>query len=219
MNRQMRRAEKKNKVAPELPNSKSNSIHSELKLPHSTDELQNLSPEQMNQTSLKSQTSQTNQTETKKKSPQNPPTGGTSESDKPPRDNKTFAKDIKDLTELYENIGALIALRDPLTGLIIIKSAEQRATELVNVAKHHKKLLEILRRIAKGGDYGACVMGHVSMIIAILAVHGRMPIQYAIPTLQKLEIDPQEVLQQMEFAKQQQEAANGHRESVHAPAI
>lgn len=213
MNRQMRRAERKTKVkqGQDLPNSNSNSIVFEQKLPVSEAELMSLSEAELSSLAMEMSQNQ-NQTEemgekkpNKRKSRQNQVTGGIESSDKAPKEpRQAYAKDIKDLTALYENLGALIALRDPLTGLIVIKSAEERATELINVAKHHKKMLEVLRRIAKGGDYGACIMGHLSMIMAILAVHGRMPIQYAIPTLQRLEIDP------MEIIAQQQEARNGH---------
>jgi hypothetical protein len=149
----------------------------------------------------------------KKRSPQNPLTGGISESeDKAPKGaggKQSYAKDIKDLTSLYENLGALLSLRDPLTGLIIINSAEERATELVNVAKHHKRLLDALRRLSKGGDYGACIMGHLGMIITILAVHGRAPIQYAIPTLEKLGINPMDIV-----SRQQEARSNGHHETA-----
>lgn len=216
MNRAMRRAERKSKPMrnQKSNDSESNSIVFEQKSPRSMDALQILSPEE-EKVLMEETIPEMKSPPSRKKSNQNPSTGGTGESDKPPegRDNKSHQKLIKEVAGLYENVGFLLSMRDPITGLIVIKSAEDRATELVNVAKHHKKFMEVLKRITKGNDYWACFWGHMSMVMAILAVHGRVPIQYALPTLEKLEIDP------MEFLAKQQEAANGHYEAAESAAV
>lgn len=226
MNRAMRRAESKQKkkdsqsLEPQL-------INYEPKTNNLPQDSMNLSQEEASLLMQENLLTQENQQQLllqqppqsknrNRKNPQNPPIGGTEKlgEDKAPADRKgSYAKDIKDLASLYENLGGLISLKDPLTGLIIIQSAEERATELINVAKHHKKLLEVLRRIAKGGDYGACIMGHLSMVITILAVHGRAPIQFAVPTLEKLGINPMDIVSRL------QEAQNGHDEAATASPV
>lgn len=139
---------------------------------------------------------------------QNLSTSGSRSSDKPPKDSgatpkQAYAKVVTDVTILYENIGGLISLRDPLTGLIIIKSAPERSQELVNVARHHKPMMDVLKRLSTGGDYMAAIMGHVGMVMAILAVHGRVPLQYGAGQLVKLGIDPMEVAQGLAQRAQQ----------------
>lgn len=82
---------------------------------------------------------------------------------------------IAELTGLYATIGIIVGGVDKYTGTLIMMSAEQRATELVNVARHHKKMMDFLKAMTASNDYLACIMGHGMMAYAILAHFDRVP--------------------------------------------
>lgn len=82
---------------------------------------------------------------------------------------------VQDLAGQYAGIGFLVTGFDAYTGVVLIKEAEKRATELVNVARHHKKMMEFLKRLAAGNDYMTCLLGHGIMIYAIASHFGRVP--------------------------------------------
>lgn len=82
---------------------------------------------------------------------------------------------IQDLAGQYAGIGFLVTGFDAYTGVMLIKEAEKRATELVNVARHHKKMMEFLKRLAAGNDYMTCILGHGIMLYAIASHFGRVP--------------------------------------------
>lgn len=82
---------------------------------------------------------------------------------------------IGELTGLYATIGMLVSGVDAYTGVLLIQQAEKRATEMVNVARHHKEMLAFLKRLTTSNDYIACIMGHGMMAYAILAHFKRVP--------------------------------------------
>ena len=85
-----------------------------------------------------------------------------------------LAKLTNELAKLYATIGLFTTRFDTYDGLILIRESHHRATEVVNVAKHHKRMLEALEAIVDSNDYVACFIGHGMMAYAILAHHGKL---------------------------------------------
>jgi len=83
------------------------------------------------------------------------------------------------------------ASADPYTGVLLMMSAEKRATELVNVARHHKKMMAFLKSITTSNDYVTLAIGHGFMAYAILAHFGAVP---PIPMLKQLGLSEEQVL-------------------------
>lgn len=82
---------------------------------------------------------------------------------------------IRDLAGLYATIGMLVGSADTYTGVLLMQSANKRAEELVAVARHHKKMMEVLKQLTTSNDYITCIMGHGMMAYAILAHFGQVP--------------------------------------------
>lgn len=103
--------------------------------------------------------------------------------DKPPRTSAVDSdgirvrnREIRDrLTLMYQQIGVLLSGINQADGHIIIVNAHARATELVRVAQHHKEMMKTIRAMTEGNDYIACAIGYMSMVIAILANHNKLP--------------------------------------------
>ena len=100
--------------------------------------------------------------------------------DKPPTPQRSAAstrqkKLVQDLAGLYASIGMLVASADTYTGVLLMQHAEKRATELVDVAKHHPEMMKWLERLTTSNDYITCIIGHGIMTYAILAHFGRVP--------------------------------------------
>lgn len=75
----------------------------------------------------------------------------------------------------YASIGILVSSRDSYDGMVILSSAEARATELVAVASHNKRLFELLERVFTQGDTMKMFIGHGIMVYAIMVHHNRLP--------------------------------------------
>ncbi len=116
----------------------------------------------------------------------NPPQYGPENSgkDTPPRTGggidpdgiKVRNRETRDrLAIMYRQIGVLLSGFNQADGQIIIYNAEARATELVRVAQHHKELMKSIKAMTEGNDYIACAIGYMSMVIAILANHNKLP--------------------------------------------
>ena len=82
---------------------------------------------------------------------------------------------IRDLAGLYATIGMLVGSADTYTGVLLMQSDNKRAEELVAVARHHKKMMEVLKQLTTSNDYITCIMGHGMMAYAILAHYGKEP--------------------------------------------
>lgn len=78
-------------------------------------------------------------------------------------------------TKLYTLLGTVIFAFNPVDGTLIIMEAHQRATELILVAQHHKKMMEWLERLAAGNDYVNMAVGHAGVALAVLVNHDRLP--------------------------------------------
>jgi len=100
-----------------------------------------------------------------------PPAGMPTEKARP----RAQQKLIDDLTGWYTGIGALFLVADPTVGMLIMQGANQRATELVDVARHHPKMMKSLQNMVKDSDYMALIMGHGGMIFTILQHFGVIP--------------------------------------------
>ena len=105
--------------------------------------------------------------------PQNLPTSGQGKLEA-----KGTAKEIKvtkELTELYASIGLIVTRFSMYDGLILIKESENRARELVGMARHHKWLMNALERLTESNDYITFSIGYGMMAYALLAHHGQVP--------------------------------------------
>jgi hypothetical protein len=79
------------------------------------------------------------------------------------------------VTSLYATIGIFAYARDQYDGLVIMTTAQDRAVELVNVAKHHKWLMDLLIRLTQSSDYVTLAVGHATLAYALLAHHNQIP--------------------------------------------
>jgi hypothetical protein len=92
------------------------------------------------------------------------------------RVNPAKLKQVTDgITSLYATLGIALYARDQYDGLVVMTTAQDRAVELVNVAKHHKWLMDLLIRITQSSDYVTLVIGHGTLAYALLAHHNQIP--------------------------------------------
>lgn len=75
----------------------------------------------------------------------------------------------------YGMVGMAVMNRDLYDGAIIIKTAEDRAKEVLEVAKLHPWLMKFLEKAEKGNAYGSLILGHGMVLYAIMAHHDRLP--------------------------------------------
>ncbi len=78
------------------------------------------------------------------------------------------------LAAFYGTVGFLLTQVNIYDGVVVIKGSEDRATEVVLVARKHKWLMEFLERMVETNDYVLLTVGHGMMLYAILANHGRI---------------------------------------------
>lgn len=79
---------------------------------------------------------------------------------------------IARLTQFYGAVGALTYAFNQADGQVIMAAAADRATEMVNVARHHAHMWTVLEAMTTGGDYVPLIVGHGSLAMAIMANHG-----------------------------------------------
>jgi hypothetical protein len=75
---------------------------------------------------------------------------------------------------MYATAGFFISSRDMYDGMLVMKTSKQRAEELIRAARHDKRVMKWLERIANGSDVGSAIFGHVMMFYAIMAHHNRI---------------------------------------------
>jgi hypothetical protein len=78
------------------------------------------------------------------------------------------------LAGMYAGTGALLSGVDTYSGLVLIKSCEARAEEMVRACRHSKLAWKWLERIVSGSDITSCVIGHGLMLYAIMAHQGKL---------------------------------------------
>lgn len=78
------------------------------------------------------------------------------------------------LAGMYAGLGAGIAGFQPYSGLILIKSAGDRAEEVVKACRHNKEAWKWLERITSSSDLAGCLLGHGIMLYAIMSYNGRL---------------------------------------------
>lgn len=88
-----------------------------------------------------------------------------------PRDKKL----VSDLVGIYGMVGAIVYSRNQADGLIILTSAEARATELAELARHNPKLYKLLKGMTQGNAWVAFLVGHGGMMLAIMGNHNLVP--------------------------------------------
>lgn len=79
------------------------------------------------------------------------------------------------LAQVYGSFATLAMMVNPIAGQVIYVEAENRARELIRVARHHKPLMKIIDNIIAGNDYTSCFLGHAAMIGAIFALSDKLP--------------------------------------------
>lgn len=84
-------------------------------------------------------------------------------------------KKAQQLAQTYAQLGVLIMGVNPIAGKIIFVEAENRAREMLRVARHHKQMMLIIDRMIEGNDYLACALGHLGMVASIFALNDRLP--------------------------------------------
>jgi len=93
-------------------------------------------------------------------------------------------------------------------------TAQDRAIELVNVAKHHKWLMDLLIRLTQSSDYVTLAVGHATLAYALLAHHNQIPKNDAL--LAQFGYTEQQVLTKAAMMQQQSQQAQTAQESVQA---
>lgn len=73
---------------------------------------------------------------------------------------------------LYAKIGTLVFFFNRADGLTILECAEERAKELVAVAKLQPRVMKVLQAITKSNAYVELGTGHIALVLALLANHG-----------------------------------------------
>jgi hypothetical protein len=73
------------------------------------------------------------------------------------------------LATMYAGCGAFLAGFRPYAGIVLIKSAEDRAEEVVRACRHNKAAWMWLERIVSGSDLTSCLLGHGIMLYAIMS--------------------------------------------------
>lgn len=63
---------------------------------------------------------------------------------------------------------------DIYVGLVIIKNAQDRSTEMVRACRHNKIAWKWLEAFVNSSDTASCIMGHGLMIYAIMVHSGRL---------------------------------------------
>lgn len=76
---------------------------------------------------------------------------------------------------LYAAVGALVYSRNQTDGLIILQGAEARANELAELARYYPALYKVLKAMTTGNAWMSLIIGHSSMMIAIMANHDMLP--------------------------------------------
>jgi hypothetical protein len=125
---------------------------------------------------IPTQNMQTPNTPTRKsiKKETNPPKSnipGSASSDPPLEDKLTPAQEKMRvrLATMYAGLGATVAGFKAYTGIVLIKSAEDRAEEVVRACRHNKAAWQWLERIVSGSDLTTCLLGHGIMLYAIMS--------------------------------------------------
>lgn len=122
------------------------------------------------------------------------------------RINSVKLKAVTDgVTSLYATVGIFAYARDPYDGLVIMTTAQQRAVELVNVAKHHKWLMDLLVKLTQSSDYVTLAVGHATLAYAILSHHNQIPKNDALLT--QFNLSEQQVFTAAAAMQAQQENA------------
>jgi hypothetical protein len=78
------------------------------------------------------------------------------------------------LAGMYAGLGAGIAGFQPYSGIVLIKSAGDRAEEVVRACRHSKEAWKWLERITSSSDLAGCLIGHGIMLYAIMSYNGRL---------------------------------------------
>ena len=76
--------------------------------------------------------------------------------------------------KFYAACGLFATRFDIYDGVLLIKESQNRAVELVKVARHHKWLYAFLERAVETNDYLVALAGHGMMLYGMLAHHGRL---------------------------------------------
>jgi hypothetical protein len=82
---------------------------------------------------------------------------------------------MRSLAGFYAVAGNLAASVNLYDGVLLIKGAEDRATEVVRVAMVNPRMMKIIDQMIEGNVYFNLVMGHGIILMAILMNHGRIP--------------------------------------------
>ena len=97
---------------------------------------------------------------------------------------------VNDLTGLYFALGALLAGANPVAGTIVMEKSADRARELVNACKRNPAALKFLKGLTKSSDLASAVIGHGTMVYAILIAVGRIPLsERSLPLLHAMGYD------------------------------
>lgn len=87
---------------------------------------------------------------------------------------------IDGLTGIHVTAGLLLSSRDQYDGLVILTNSQKLSSNLVAVAKHHKWMYTALERLVSSSDYSQCFLAYGMIGYAILAHHGRVPVNDAL---------------------------------------
>jgi hypothetical protein len=98
------------------------------------------------------------------------------------------------LSGFYVLTGSLAARVNLYDGVLIIKGAEDRATEVIRVAMQHPGMMKVIDAMIEGNVYFNLAMGHGVMLMAILMNHGRIPLNEGI--LSYFQLMPNQVIPQ-----------------------
>ena len=98
------------------------------------------------------------------------------------------------LSGFYVLTGSLAARINLYDGVLIIKGAEDRATEVIRVAMQHPGMMKVIDAMIEGNVYFNLAMGHGVVLMAILMNHGRIPMNEGL--LSYFQLMPNQVIPQ-----------------------
>ena len=100
-----------------------------------------------------------------------PPFGMTPQSEPDDETPRRVTKLEREVASLYMGMGMLLMAYQPADGIILIQGAVLRAREVCAVADRHPEFKRFLKRLTAGTVYSALIIGHATMVQAILKNH------------------------------------------------
>lgn len=93
---------------------------------------------------------------------------------------------VKPLRQMYENIGGIVMLADPICGEAIINGAENCARSLDEMARANPKVRAVLMRLVQTNVMGQVIIAHLPIILAVLTHHFPKAIGHVVQIMSRM---------------------------------